>query len=162
MTHLVKITKPGVLCEAIAKAQQSGADHLLPVLRAVLAGELTWLYAEGRHAAFPKKMVRQATRPTLLIVGDDDGACTGPDGWRCAAAAARWARGAIVHATGARAEHYALAVEGARGSRRFLLVETIPEFAPAWLNVIGRDKPVTLIAPPSGGSHPVMPTGALQ
>ena len=72
----------------------------------------------------------------------------------------------MIHGSGGKREHYELAVQGARGSGRLLLVETSSAQIKPWLRAATRFLPparVLVIAPPNGEAHPApMPKGAVQ
>lgn len=117
--------------------------------------------AEGRiglvevmpDAALPKALDR-ASRPLVILIGDDGETPLGPDGWRCTARLRRMARGAIIHAAGGERSHYAQAVEAAvAGCAPLALIETTTERATAWRSVFGK-RPQVIITTRPGDIHP--------
>lgn len=157
-SRAVELGKPNDFDQMIAGAAAGGADHLLPLLRAVRAGRLDLVIVErGGNVSF--KRLKQFRRPVLVLVGDDDYASTGPTGWLDVVRLVRWARYAMIHATGATQEIYAAAVDGAVVQRRFLLVETDSAHAHAWADAMqGTRPPVPFLGVlPADGPHPVMP-----
>ena len=75
---------------------------------------------------------RPTAVPMIAVLGDDDYASTGPTGWPATRRLFRWAKGAMIHATGADAPSYQAAIRMAIGSRRFLLIETSSDCAAEW------------------------------
>jgi hypothetical protein len=57
------------------------------------------------------KQLRHVERPVIVLIGDDDHAPTGPNGWRCAGRLARWGKAATVHGAGGEPVHYEMAVK---------------------------------------------------
>ena len=130
------------------------APHQLPLIRAVRDGLIT-LIAPERAAPWPKRAIEAVRRPAIVLLGDDDDRSTGPTGWRCANAASRWPRSAVLHATGGKPEHYAMAVVTAGLCWRVLFVETDLAHSAAWHGLLDRRRiPVLSIVPPPGSQHP--------
>ena len=124
----------------------------LPVLNAMREGLISLTLLQ-RDARAPLGDMRLAPLPMLAWIGDDDEQSCGPDGWRCALAAAQWARSALIHASGGEAQHYLAAVAGTLATGRLLLIETSSLHAPAWVRLLP-GKP-TLVVLPRGGVHPI-------
>jgi hypothetical protein len=107
--------------------------------------------------------IKHATRPTVILIGDDPGApdgMGGPDAWRCTRSLGRWARGVLVHGTGGQAAHYAGAVRAARQLGRVALIETTSVHAQAWAERLNCRR--TLLLLPRSGSHPLGAAEAMQ
>ena len=97
-------------------------------------------------------------RPCCVLIGDDDYASTGPDGWACAHRLPWWAKAAIVHGTGGRPEHHAAVVQFTLGYGRLVLIETDSAHMVAWrAPFVSSRVPVLMIQPPDDGPHPVQP-----
>lgn len=132
------------------------------LLRAVRRGEIG-IVEPARDAVVPLRVLERSLRPLIAIIGDDDYCSTGPAAWPATRRLFRWARGAMVHATGADAASYRLAIGMALHCRRFLLIETDTAHMREWGEVLlARRLPFVGLRPPAG-SHPVMPPrGAMQ
>ena len=124
----------------------------LPLVNALADGRIT-LVIPRRTDRAPLDAMRRATRPVLVLIGDDDYVSTGPDGWRCAQKVTRWARAGLVDGAGGERRDYEAAVVGAETHKRFVLIETASCHIPAWLALL-TSKPVLVIVP-KGGPHPV-------
>lgn len=135
---------------------RQGATHLAPIFNAALAGQVAAVGLAKRNVQFPRREVASFRLPTVLIVGDDDDAATGPTGWRSAKEATHWAAAAIVHGAGAERGHYDMAVASAVRFRRLLLIETRSQFVRPWGSLL-EGKPRLAIMPRTG-PHPVIPT----
>jgi len=110
-----------------------------------------------RPGTIPKRMVENARRPLIFLIGDDDYAGTGPDGWASARRMRQWGRRAIVHAAEGKPEHYALAVTGALACGRLVLVECSTAHERAWGAFLAPYMPVLDISAPAGLPHPIAP-----
>ncbi len=137
------------------QAEQPGAAALM---REAMRGGLAIVGLTDRQAAADVANL-PLDRSTVLIVGDDDYATTGPAGWRCAETIAAWAACAVVHGAGATAATYLEAARGAREAGRCALIETDAAHAAEWVARFA-GKPVLVIVPREGG-HPVR-TGAVH
>ncbi len=124
----------------------------MPVATALRDGLLD-LVMPRRADRAPLPAMRRSSRPVLVWIGDDNELTSGPEGWRCALAVTRWAKGAVIHAAAGEAEHYRIVVRGTLIERRFVLIETASQHALAWSRLLS-DKPVLHILP-RGGSHPI-------
>ena len=127
-------------------------DFAMPLVNALADGQITLVIPTRRDRA-PLDAMRRATRPVVVLIGDDDYASTGPNGWRCAQKVTRWARAALVHGAGGERQHYEAAIMGAEAHGRFVLVETSSAYALPWLMLLS-GKPVLTIVP-KGGPHPL-------
>lgn len=133
----------------------TAAPHYLPMLDAAARGVITLMVISDRCKRLPQRRLDRYRLPTILLLGDDDHADTGPVGWRCAREAAGWAAAAIVHGAAGKAADYAEAVAAAVALRRLLFVETASRHVQAW-GALMPGKPVLHLVPELG-SHPVMP-----
>ncbi len=133
----------------------AAAPHWLPLARAVRGG-MIGLHVPRRETAGRFINTIIGPRPALVLVGDDDDASSGPAGWRCAERLARWARGGIVHGSGAEDAHYQLATAAAALFSRFALVECNSANHDAWASLfLDQGVPVMGILPRDGLPHPM-------
>ena len=124
----------------------------MPVVEAIRDGHIAVTFlCRGDRA--PLADMRRTPKPMLLWIGDDDEQSTGPDGWRAALPATRWARAALIHAAGGETAHYAAAVAGAILTGRLLLVETSITHAPAWAKLLPGKSALCIM--PKTGQHPI-------
>lgn len=141
------------LAEAAMRADQAQQPGVAALMREVMRGDLALVSITDRAATIDLDEVRQKCRPTVLVVGDDDHASTGPAGWKCADAVAGWAASAVIHGAGATADTYIEAVAGARVTGACALIETDAAHATEWTRRFA-GKPTLLILP-RNGAHPV-------
>jgi hypothetical protein len=99
-------------------AVQFAAPHMMPVLQAVANRQIALVQVE-RGGHFPP-FLNGTNKNILAIIGDDDGTPSGPAAFPGARRFARWARCAVLHATGADPEHYREAVRATLGTGRCL------------------------------------------
>jgi hypothetical protein len=125
----------------------------MPVVAALRSGIIAVQFLHRTERA-PLGDMRRSPLPLLAWIGDDDDTPTGPDGWRPALAAIHWARGAMLHAAGGEAAHYANAVIGTLATGRMLLVETSTARVEAWATALA-GTPTLVIVPREGKPHPV-------
>lgn len=147
------------IARMIGQAELAGAGFYTPLLRRVMQGELN-ACAPMRHTAMPPLYrLGKKGRPLVVIIGDDDYRPAGPDTWACADKLRAWASFAVVHGTGGRPEHYAMAAEMAMQVRRLLLIETTSAAAQDWAGFLRERTPILPfmgVLPPVG-AHPVVP-----
>lgn len=154
-----ELAKPDQIDRLIAAAATMNLPGRVELLRAVQSGAINLVETE-RHTAAPMQAIERSSRPVVMLLGDDDYASTGPSGWAAWERLSFWARGAMVHATGADAHSYRLAIGSALIQRRMLLIETDSAHAHAWGAARHkRNIPGIGLVPPNG-VHPVMPTRA--
>ncbi len=166
MSHVFRIDRLDQIPLAISQVQAGGAAHRAVLLRAIYRGLIahTELQRETT-ASHVKRFIAAARAPALILVGDDDYASTGPDGWRQTTRLMQWARLVIVHAAGADVEQYEAFVTVARQIGRVLLVETDAAHAEAWTQaaLAVRAPPAVQLILPIDGLHPVcLPAGGRQ
>jgi hypothetical protein len=151
-----QIGKPDQIDRLIAACASLGLVGRVELLRSVRAGKIA-LVEPDRDAVVPLRLLERATRPLVALVGDDDYASTGPTAWPATRRLFRWARGAMIHATGADVPSYQMAIGMALLARRFLLVETDTAHAREWGEaLLARRIPFITLRPPEG-VHPVAP-----
>lgn len=134
--------------------------HFVPLLTASYRDELS-LACLGRGTTAPLKVLDRARMPAVVLVGDDfaDGLDPGPAGWPGLPRLTRWARLAVVNATGGVREHYEQFVTLAVGHRKLLVIETGTARADAWLAVCRvAEVPTIVMRPVDGGVQPTMPS----
>ena len=151
----LRITSPDDLAAMVVAASQH-VPHYCPFIRAALAGHLA-VVAPMRDGAISAGRLKRISAPVAVILGDDDGLGTGPDGWACAERVLRWAHHIVVHAAAGKVEDYAGLVEAARITGRLVLIEcgtaNVGEWnraAAAW----GRKAVMQTLIPPPGCVHP--------
>lgn len=140
---------------AIARLLQTDEAFRVPLLRAARDGALGFTQAEGGRAV-PARFLKLG-RPCLVILADDHPAATGPDAWPQARKLLRWARAAVFHAAGGRAEDYAMIAAATVAYGRLLLVEMEYRQMQAWGRLAERELPRLnlLRIEPKNGQHPI-------
>ncbi len=154
-----RITSKAELLSTIAQCSLN-APHVLPLLTASYRDEIS-LACVARGYSAPLKLLDRARMPSVVLVGDDfgDGFDPGPAGWPSLPRMTRWARLAVVNATGGVREHYETFVRLATECRKLLLIETGTIRADAWLAACRAvEVPTIIIRPEDGGVQPVMPS----
>lgn len=142
----------------LAAAVSQLAPHRLPIYRAVADGRIA-LVEPSRRTSVPSRMLIASNRPTILLIGDDDDAPTGPTGWCCARRAKKWGRSALIHAAAGEPAHYRAAVLGAEFHDRFVLVETDTAHRDAWASWLHSVMPGVVITTRPGDVHPRAASG---
>lgn len=146
---------PGAAQEAFDRLPSDCAFAKALVLPAD-AGMVDLICITDPRTALPLRHLRLSSQPTVILIGDDPGpvwVLGGPTAWRCSSKIGGWCKGAIVHAAGGTAEHYAEAVRGALLVGQLVLVETTSRHAAAWAACVRC--PTTLMIMPSDGPHPI-------
>jgi hypothetical protein len=147
------------LPRAIAISEGAGAIGQAHLLRALYTGRIAFLPMPAATSTTKfKDWARTTTgRPSVALIGDDDGWDAGPSGWRTADRALRWARSVLIHAAGAEVHHYEAAVIAAELIHRVLIIECGSATLDAWVQLVraAPHRPVTMVITPSDGVHPV-------
>lgn len=150
----IQVGSPDQLDRMVAGLVTAGFSHRAELLRAVRRGSIC-LIEPRRDAVASMRLLKNASRPVLVLLGDDDYETTGPDGWATLPNLLRWARGAMVHGTGATIESYQTAIGMTLVHRRFVLVETSSDRVHEWgERFISRRIPVVGLLP-TDGAHPL-------
>ena len=147
-----RVLSPGEVGRLVDVTAQLG-PWAMPVVEALKSGIIAIQFLHRADRA-PLGDMRRSALPLLSWIGDDDDTPTGPDGWRSALPAIRWARSAILHAAGGESAHYASAVMGALATGRLLLVETSTAHVQAWAAALA-GTPTLVVVPRDGKPHPV-------
>jgi len=144
---------------AIHIADAAGSIGVTILLRAVRDGRISLHISQPENAPEFKDWATQTTgRPSVTLIGDDDGLERGAAAWRgYAFRMVRWASHILLHAARAEAAHYEAALAAAEEGARVLVIETNPASAPSWLRVLTAIPPrKTLVIWPREGTHPVL------
>jgi hypothetical protein len=162
---MVSITTPAQFATVIAHLSQSGYGFKVPLYRAAQGGMIS-LCEITRDGTPPLKRLDRTGRPMVILVGDDDYASTGPDGWVATRRLMYWTKAAIVHGSGGTAEDYCGAVAMAIQWGKLLLIETSSEHLMAWASAV-QNAPHRITAvfkrPTAPGVHPIhLKKGAVQ
>jgi hypothetical protein len=154
-----RVDTPADLADAIVVSDRLGAIGQAHLMRALAQGRIAYLPLLPDTSATKFKAFARATshRPTVLLIGDDDGFDRGPDGWAMATRAVAWARSVLVHGAGAELHHYEAAILAAQLVRRALVIECSSTTLDAWTALVAgaAHRPRALIIRPRGGVHPV-------
>lgn len=158
---LIRVNNRADLVNAIAMYEQIGARHRIPLLRALLHGRIGFFECQrSTSRGAVKRFMAGVEKPALLLLGDDDYTSTGPIGWPGADRAMRWARGVLIHGTGATPEQYEEVVDATVALRRVVLVEADSAHADEWAQ-LAEAQPnragVLVLKPTGAGQHPVLP-----
>src|SRR3954451_6432303 len=122
---------PSRLDSAIGTCEQLGSPGHAVLFRAVRDRQIS-LILMPRDAPVSDKVLNRSQRPLICLLGDDDGASTGPAGFRSWQRLKGWAGSAMVHAAAADVEAYAVAIMMATLQGRLLLIETSSAREPEW------------------------------
>ena len=137
---------------AIDKLRAAGDHAHAELFEAARADRIVVMFA-WRSSTVPMRLLKQQTKPTLVVIGDDDYQSTGPAGWQNAAALMRWCSRTVLHGSGADVATYRGIADVTAQVGRMLLVETSFEHLPAWVE-LAKDKPALVIVPQEG-RHPI-------
>jgi hypothetical protein len=146
---------------ADARKLTDRAGWLAPLVSPAIADVIDVILFVDPAMPWPKHFFKRHTRPTVVLVGDDPypaGDSLGPDAWRCTPQLRAWCRAAIIHGTGARADHYAPAAGAALRIQRVAFIECDSLRVRAWQTAIHCPKMLTFL-PPVGKVHPSCETG---
>lgn len=168
MNAFVRIDTWDAIPAAISRLQTAGADHRVPVLRALYRGKIAHLEL-GRNGSVGtfKRWAAAIQLPGLALIGDDDHSeADGPDTWPIAHRALRWARFVLIHGGPGDASHYEYAVMLAKRYRRVVMVECSSANIAAWENAASKcctGAEGLVMRPPPGGVHPArVPPGEMH
>ena len=142
---------------AIRIADAAGAIGVAILLRGARDGRISLHISQPENAPKFKDWATKTTgRPSVALIGDDDGMGRGAAAWRgYAYRMARWASFVLLHAAGALPEHCEGAVCAAEAGARVLVIETCVASAPSWLRVLTAIPPRhRLVIWPREGVHP--------
>jgi hypothetical protein len=158
------IASQSELADAINEAIVAGAIGTPILLSALYRGEICHQQiVPGGSVSAAKQFLRGAgDKPSVLLIGDDDGANRGPPGWPGAPKAVEWGRWFLLHAAGAEPKHYQLAIAMAQIHRRVVVIECTTSTLPAWIAMTekARNRVGGMVIYPRGGVHPMMPDRA--
>jgi hypothetical protein len=159
-----EITTRDQFAAVIAHLSNGPYAYKIPLYRAAQDGLIS-LCEIVRGGTPPLKRLDRTGRPVVVLIGDDDYASTGPDGWDATRKLIYWARGAFVHGTGGTAEDYTGAVVMAVCWRRFLLIETSSDHVRQWAEAVQK-APIRINAvykmPKAFDVHPIPPAAGLR
>ena len=127
----LNIARPDEIAAAVAAAAQF-APHQVPLYRAAHQRLLGIVRPTRQGIISAAHFRRMGGQPWLVLLGDDDGIESGPDGWACTKRVLGWARQIVIHGAGGHAEHYSGMVAAALLVRRFVLVECASAQVEAW------------------------------
>lgn len=147
---------PQNIARAIQLCEAHDSQHHIPLFQAAGAGRIAMTALTDRLSRPNINALRKARRPALILVGDDEGATTGPLGWAATAQLMGWAKGAVVHGSGGDRTSYMMAVLLAEDFGRLLLIETSSDAVASWAAALVRAGVRTVCLKPTGdGVHPV-------
>ena len=150
----IEIGKPDQIDRLIAAYACLDMVGRVELMRAVRAGTIDTV-EPTRDRVVPTKILERSLRPLIAIIGDDDYASTGPAAWPATRRLFRWAKGAMVHATGADAPSYQIAIGMAMQCRRFVLIETDSTHAREWGEALLARRVPFIGLVPTDGTHPL-------
>src|ERR1700693_879960 len=127
----LRVSDAGAIAQVTAMASASGYAHTVPLLEAARSG-LIQLVVVPRQAHWPKRQLKRCTKPTLILLGDDDYQSSGPQGWASAQEARDWCVRAMLHGSGGNGGTYRKALYDCLEARRYVLVETSSAQMEAW------------------------------
>jgi hypothetical protein len=152
---VVEIADAADLDRLIAAFTVEGFPHRAELVRAVRRHEINLVELQ-RESPTPTKVLESSRLPTIVLIGDDDPASTGPTGWTGFRRLEYWARAGFVHATGATVASYDFAVQLTVRCGRLVLIETASQYADEWTEALMRRRIRTMkMIPPPGQQHPI-------
>jgi hypothetical protein len=162
MSAAFQIGKPDEIDRLIATYANFGMIGRVELLRAVRRGEIN-IAEPARDAVVPLRVLERSPRPLIVVLGDDDYSSTGPAAWPATRRVFRWAKGAMIHATGADVASYRMVIGLALVCRNFLLVETDTAHMREWSEALRARRIPSICLPPPEGVHPApVARGAMQ
>lgn len=150
----IHVNKAADISRMIAVLVANDLSHRAELMCAVRDGAIC-VIEPRRDFIVAMRVLKTTSRPTLVVVGDDDYAATGPDGWSTLPNLLRWARGAMVHGTGADISSYRAAIGMTLFHRKFVLVETDSAHVQEWGGRFLARRIPTIGLVPSSGAHPL-------
>jgi hypothetical protein len=150
------MTSRADIAHAVALTSQHSPHHV-PLYRAAHQGLIGIVQPTRVGIVSAAQVRRMRGQSWLILIGDDDGLDTGPDGWACARRVLGWARRIVIHGAAGLAEHYAGAAAATMVVRRLVLIECTSARVNAWAEAAKRDAPNVIVQclVPAGGVHPV-------
>jgi hypothetical protein len=154
--NTVRVSTRTAMAEIITRHEAAGAGFRNELFRPAAAGLLA-VVTTMDGTPVPARILKRSARPLVVVVGDDHEAAAGPAGWPQAARLLRWAHSAVLHASGGRAEEYALIAATTVACGRMLLVECELRHLSAWSALAARELPRLnlLKIVPHEGEHPI-------
>jgi hypothetical protein len=150
------------LPQVIATLQQCGAQHKIPLVRALADERITFFEVPRGADFFERRIFDADTLPVVCVIGDDDFTSSGPSGFPVAADMLRWSKARIIHGAGGEASHYEGAVLTAEKLGNCVIIETSSDCVDPWLkftkSILGDSAPHTLVIQAKDRPHPVMGT----
>jgi hypothetical protein len=152
---MMNVSSPAEIDRLIAQAAVAGHGYKAEIWRPVRNGALSF-YQVARDSTPPLRRIRKQTRPTIVLLGDDDYASSGPSGWRYLPALLKWAAVGMIHGAGGDVPTYRAAAGLAALHGRLLMIETDSAHLMEWTRAFG---PVPFMAvTPKDGPHPIQPS----
>ncbi len=165
---LHRIKTRAQMAEAVRRMEQAGAGWHVPLLRAVMAGDLRAAFvAPGSRVPLSLLDMTRHPRPLAVVLMGDGGGPAEPAAFPQARRLLRWARFIVLHGAGGDAWHYGLAAAAAARFRRVVIAETTSAALPAWFALKAEVAPATpgigWTVPPGQPAHPInaAPAGAV-
>jgi hypothetical protein len=152
---------------AIVRDEAAGSIGNPILMRGLRDGKHAYVpVASETSTTFVKKFIAAThDRPTIMLIGDDDGLDLGPKGFRSARRILSWGRWVLLHAAAAQPEHYHLAMAMAQLCQRVVVIETSTNCCAQWQALIRsiKPQPATVVVWPRDNQHPTpMRPGDLQ
>lgn len=158
MDFVFRIETVRNLDREIILQEQLGAIGTAHLLRASKVGRIClWPITSSSSAAkFKRFALATQHRPSVVLVGDDDGQDRGPKGFPLAQRAVAWSRFILLHSAAAELFHYEIAIRAAARHGRALVVECCSATLPAWEHLVrsAPHQPATLTVIPGDQPHP--------
>jgi|tagenome__1003787_1003787.scaffolds.fasta_scaffold20713806_1 hypothetical protein len=143
-----------LLNDAIVMCEQLGSAGHVTLFRAVQDRQIN-LIIVARGTPISDAALNRSKRPMIVLLGDDDGAGSGPTGFRSWRRLRTWAGCGLIHAAAADVSSYSVAVALATLQGKLLLVETSAARAPEWVDALRASRIPAVGVLPRGGQHPV-------
>lgn len=113
-----------------------------------------------RDDVFPKDLLKAASLPQIILLGDDDYQSSGPSGWKATQDLFEWTRCAVLHAAAADLDTYASGILLAHMVGRLAFVETDTAHVEQWATACEHVGLQYIAISPGVGHHPVEPSSA--